>query len=140
MNEQISSKEIIQKYPELFGEPPFDLQKTLIGFGFECSPYWYPILEKGFQKISKIVKDNNYKDFRIVQVKEKFGMLEIYAQSYYKEINEVINNMRKECVTICENCGAPGKLRTNGWFAVLCDKCFYERYGYNEGDENGNKM
>jgi hypothetical protein len=137
MDEAPSAKEIILKYPELFGEPPFDLKKTLVGFGFECSPYWYPVLEKGFKRISKIVKDKNYDDFRIVQVKEKFGTLRIYTQPYIEEVENIIREMENECLTICENCGAPGKLRTNGWFSVLCDDCFYERYGYHEGEENG---
>ncbi len=120
----MTSKEIVNKYPELFGEPPFDIKETLIPFGFECSEFWYPILEKGFEKISKIIKDSGKTDFRIVQVKEKFGGLRVYCNYYTDGVDVVIEEMEKECNHTCEKCGSPeGELRMEGWWAVLCDAC-----------------
>ncbi len=118
-----TAREIITSHPELFGRAPFDPKKTLIAFGFEVSEYWLPVLEKGFDDIAEIVKEQGLIDFRITQVKEKFGSLRIYCMYYTDEIDEVIDRMEEEAETICESCGAPGKLRTDGWMVVRCDKC-----------------
>ncbi len=121
---ELKSSDIILAHPELFGTPPFDLQRSLIGFGFECSKHWYPILKKGFDDIAEIVKDQNITNFRITQVKEKFGNLSVYCNNYTDDIDEVIDRMEEEASTICELCGSPeGKLRTDGWLVVRCDKC-----------------
>jgi hypothetical protein len=120
----MTQSEIIKKYPELFGEPPYDPKETLIAFGLEVSEYWLPILEKGFAKISEEVKKNNLTDYKIIQVKEKFGTLRIYDYNGTQEIHNIIEDMEKECMTICEKCGSPeGKFRHNGWMRITCDKC-----------------
>ncbi len=120
----MTTKEIVDKYPELFGEPPFDIKETLIPFGFEVSKYWKPILEKGFGKIAEVVKEQGITDYRIVQVKEKFGGLRIYSRGYYDVIDPIIEEMEEECEHTCEKCGSPeGILRTEGWMTVLCDAC-----------------
>ncbi len=115
--------DILRAHPDLFGTPPFDPRKTLIAFGFEVSKYWLPILAKGFDDISAIVKEQGLKDFRITQVKEKFGGLRIYCMYYTDEIDEVIDRMEAEVETVCESCGKPGELRTEGWMVVRCDEC-----------------
>ena len=123
----VTQTEIIKKYPELFGEPPFDPKETLIAFGFEVNDGWLPILEKGFGKISEIVKKEGLDDFRIVQVKEKFGGLRVYTNYGTDEIYDIINEMEEEACRTCELCGSPeGKLREEMWLAVRCDKCYEE--------------
>lgn len=128
---ELTQSEIIKKYPELFGEPPFDPMKTLIAFGFEVSKYWLPILDRGFEKISKIIKEKELTDFRIVQVKEKFGMLSVYCNFYVDEVDKVIDEMESGVATICEKCGSlDGIYRTDGWMRIECDACFGDGSGY----------
>ncbi len=121
----MTDKQLILKYPELFGLPPFDPTKTLIGFGFEVNKGWLPILEKGFKKISEIINEGHIQDFRICQVKEKFGGLRIYCNYYMDQVDEVIEAMEKECAHTCDLCGSPeGKLRQDMWLTVRCNSCY----------------
>ncbi len=124
MTEETAS-DIILRYPDIFGKPPFDPMKTLVCFGFEVSKFWIPILSEGFKEINQIVQDQKIKDFRITQVKEKFGSLRIYSNFYTDEIDAVIDKMEDKVSTICEKCGSPeGKFRQDGWLRVECDSCF----------------
>jgi hypothetical protein len=132
----MTSSEIINKYPELFGEPPFDPKETLICFGFEVSEAWLPILEKGFQEMAEVIKESGQKDFRVRQVKEKFASLRVYTNYTTDEVEAVIEKMEDECSHTCEKCGSPeGKLRQDGWLAIICDKC-YEQEAKEKADAN----
>jgi hypothetical protein len=120
----MTQSEIIKKYPELFGEPPYDPKESLICFGLEVSVNWLPVLDKGFQQMAEIVKKENLDDFRIIQVKEKFGGLRVYTRYSIDEIDKIIDRMEKEVESICEKCGSPeGKWREDGWMRVTCDIC-----------------
>ena len=120
--EKKSSKDIILKYPELFGEPPFDMMKTLIGFGFECGYGWYPILEELFEKMHRYVTENDL-NVKVVQVKEKFGGLRVYCHGHDdKTIRDMIREAENKAEVTCETCGKPGTLSTNGWWKVTCDE------------------
>lgn len=120
----MKTKEIIAKYPELFGEPPFDPRKNLIAFGFECDEGWFPLLEETFAKISTIVKRENIEDFRFVQIKEKFGTLRLYTRgSSTEEIEQILHEAEAKSGTICEKCGAPATTEWGGWVTTLCENC-----------------
>ena len=59
----------------------------------------------------------------ILQVKEKWGGLRIYADYNVKEIEEVIKEVGEESLTICETCGASAGLVKNGtWYQTLCEE------------------
>lgn len=105
------SREIIQKYPKLFGE-------SLICF--ECGEGWFKLLDELFEKINVIVEKENFEDFRILQVKEKFGRLQIFINYGNDEIYNLINDATEKSTKMCELCGKPGTLTREGWFRVLC--------------------
>jgi hypothetical protein len=58
----------------------------------------------------------------VIQIKEKFGSLRFQGlkgdDAIYKRINEAEN----ESLKTCEECGAPGGLRSGGWLKTLCDE------------------
>ena len=119
----MTSKEIIEKYPKVFGTPPYDPMKSLMCFGFDCGEGWYPIIEDLAEKINEIVERDNLEDFCVVQVKEKFGSLTIYCRAETDEIHSLINEAERKSTSTCEICGAPGSMITKGWISVLCDDC-----------------
>lgn len=121
----ITEEEIILKYPELFGTPPFDPKETLICFGLETPETWYPILDKLFSEISKIIKEQNITFFRICQVKEKFGELRIYADGETPEIEKLIEEAEKEVSTVCSYCGSNEAVNKciKGWYQTICPSC-----------------
>jgi hypothetical protein len=43
----------------------------------------------------------------IIQVKEKWGGLRIYTDYYVREIEEVITEVGRRSLEVCEQCGAP---------------------------------
>lgn len=122
-------EELILKYPELFGEPPFDPQETLMCFGFECGDGWLPSIETFLEKVSVIVKEQKLEDFRIVQIKEKFGTLRIYVNEGTPEIYELIKETENKSGKTCEICGEEASLsREGGWFTTICPKCKEKGY------------
>jgi hypothetical protein len=121
----MTENKIIKKYPNLFGEPPYDPMKTLICFGFEVDDGWMPILEELFEKIDKVTKENNL-DITIVQVKEKFGSLRVYwhgSDTENDDISNLIWEAEKQSACTCEKCGKPGTMQTDGWMCVRCEDC-----------------
>lgn len=126
---KLTAVDIIKKYPEVYGVPPFDPKESLLCFGFECSPHWFPELEKLSEKISEEIKASDLKNFKVVQVKEKFGHLSFYVQNGNQRIQDLIHETTLALQSVCENCGAPNAKRVSldGYITTLCDKCFEEK-------------
>lgn len=60
----------------------------------------------------------------IILVKEKWGILRIYAEYLVKELEDTIIQVGRESETICEMCGNSGRIRkSNDRYKTLCDEC-----------------
>jgi len=114
--------EIINNYPDLFGEPPFNPRDSLIAFGLEIGDGWHALLIRTLDKIREELKKNPIEYFRIIQVKEKFAGLRIYADYANNVIDDIIDKAEIESMHICDVCGESGKVRNNGWLTVRCEK------------------
>jgi len=92
-------------------------------FGFEIGDGWYWLLRKTFKTIHDYCKWNK-KDFpHIMQVKEKYGMLDINCGS-----NEMVHGMvwfaEHLSRDICETCGTNVNVgQTQGWIYTICGSC-----------------
>ena len=122
----------ISKYK--FIKPDPTLRENLMAFGFECDKGWYKLIEDCFNDIDLWIRNYKpefYEDFRITQVKEKFGILTIYANYSPREIETILDYYSiKSCIT-CEICGKEGRtLEKNRWYKTLCKKHAKE-LGYN---------
>lgn len=63
-----------------------------------------------------------------VQVKEKFGTLQVYLDGAHDELAQgYLSFAAAMSARTCEECGAPGKLRNGGWLRTLCDHHDQER-------------
>lgn len=95
---------------------------------FEVGDGWLPLIQKLIEDIIALGWNK-----RISQVKEKFGGLRFYIDSYTDEISKVISEAENKSYSICENCGDVGCLRktVNGsYYFTSCDKCADERKNY----------
>jgi hypothetical protein len=76
-------------------------------------------------------------DYRVLQIKEKFGGLCYYVQTSpgYEMTGDYMNDpfyapiraAEARSTTICEDCGTDGELRPGGWVVTLCDACLAGR-------------
>jgi hypothetical protein len=63
-------------------------------------------------------------DFKIVQIKEKFGGLRFYVDGADKEINAWISFAESMSYEICEECGTNQNIgTTSGWIRTICGAC-----------------
>ncbi len=60
---------------------------------------------------------------RASQVKEKMGEMKMYLTHGTDEMFDLIDKATEKSLTICENCGQPGKPNEYGWISVLCEEC-----------------
>lgn len=130
MNEA-NTKYLFTKYASLF-HPGKGLQKTLMGFGFECGDGWFKLLDSLFKILAR------EKDIEVVQVKEKYGTLRCYINGGTDSAYASIEDAEKLSATTCEICGAEGKLGSTGyWYSTKCTKCADENWApFEEGTEN----
>ena len=61
----------------------------------------------------------------IVQIKEKFGGLRFYVESWNLELCSAIVQAERLSTVTCEFCGKPGKIKNTGkgWLKCLCENC-----------------
>ena len=91
-------------------------------WGFECHDGWLEIIEKTLKEIRQYIEHKRYFDFKIIQIKEKFGELRIYTNYTDDRIEKIIDEATAQSLKTCELCGTEGKLRNrNGWLKTLCD-------------------
>lgn len=64
------------------------------------------------------------RNFKILDIKEKFGRLTIYCEGATEYIRETIAQAGDMSEHICETCGEYGSLRDSAlWIKVRCDDC-----------------
>lgn len=62
-------------------------------------------------------------DYRILQIKEKFGTLRWYSNWYTDKMNDIIEKYERLSERTCIRCGAPATKISKGWISPWCDKC-----------------
>jgi hypothetical protein len=70
-------------------------------------------------------------DYKILQAKEKFGLLRFYYETtldtYDKEINDLVSEYQYKSGKICEYCGGEGRSASFGrWYKTCCEDCLVE--------------
>lgn len=121
MNEQ-NKQRLFTDFPTLF-KPEKGPQETLMCFGFECGDGWFDLLYKLCKDLQSLDPPAG---FEIVQVKEKFGGLRVYASIGTDAIFDAIYAAESQSYAICERCGAnapEGARAVQGWLTTLCENC-----------------
>jgi len=86
---------------------------------------WLPIARKLHHELLKIAPD-----YKIFQIKEKFGGLRYYTDGSIGEEGErLIAEAERECSKTCEFCGSTDEVATAGpsWIKTLCKVCHSKR-------------
>ena len=124
---------LVARYRNLFpsDKDMNDLSKYCLAFGFECGDGWYGILDRMMSKIASL----NPKEFRFVQIKEKYGALRVYwgasgdeAEDFWEKVDAIIDEAELASAGTCEECGDEGRIiAIRGWFTSICTKCEEKR-------------
>lgn len=84
------------------------------------------------KEIKKALKKKKgaLRHYRIVQIKEKFGGLRWYDNTYAEEIQAIIRKYEQISFRTCINCGEPAECISTGWISPYCNKCKIEGKTY----------
>lgn len=108
------------RWPEWFRGRHEGMQNNLMCFGFEHDDGWFDLEWRLCEDLEKLVGPN----YKLVQVKEKFGTLRWYDEGNTNAGYERIEQAESESAKTCEVCGNPACLCAAGyWVKTLCDFC-----------------
>jgi hypothetical protein len=94
-------------------------------WGIECRQGWRGIIEHLLDQLEAAIAAqpmDRRDQYRIIQIKEKFGRLTVYlASEGTAEMKAAIDAAADQSLQTCELCGHPGLLaQRRGWWAVRC--------------------
>lgn len=85
-------------------------------FGIQmCKEIKKALLEEGGRKLLR--------KYRIMQIKEKYGVLCWYDSNHGKEVNKIIHKYEYISHRTCIECGKTADYVTRGWIEPYCSKC-----------------
>ena len=71
-----------------------------------------------------LIKDNLLNEYRVDQIKEKYGSLRWYDSYGNEEVYQIISQFEYISEHTCIACGKlDAKMIDNGWMIPLCEKC-----------------
>jgi len=122
-NKNLNNKHILDTYYQDFLSLLNYFKRDI---SFDINLGWLPLVINLHKSIFEL--DPNYE---LVQVKEKFGGLRYYVNTYSmytdigKQIHQLIDIAEETSLTICELCANPGSLRSKTYFPLktYCDNC-----------------
>ena len=115
---------LVRDFPSLFCDYGCDPRKSCMAFGCDVADGWEPLIRETCKRLAAL----RIGDLALSQVKEKFGLLRIYtSHDEYERVWKITAAAENTSATICEQCGAPGTIRSRGWHHVACDKCEAKR-------------
>lgn len=137
-------EELIQKNKELVEKYPFLLPRNRwTGKADDDYDYSYTELDEmpeGWRKafgeqmcaeITEALRKANYlNEYRILQIKEKWGFLHWYDAGAPDEVYQIINRYENLSARTCIRCGKPATKLSMGWICPWCDDCAAEMDGH----------
>jgi len=108
-----NSQKLKAKYSHLF-QPGGQLA---VGDG------WLPRIGQMLQEIEEYIKKHDLPEFKILQIKEKFGQLRVYTSMGNEDVYAIIYDATEDVNKSCEICGTEGKLdMIDGYLGVRCEQ------------------
>lgn len=130
-NVPLTKELIISKYPEMYRDIPC---------GFNCPDGWLPLVDELSSKLVLLAPEN----FKVEQVKEKFGGLRFYTNFENEEISTLIGDFETRSYDTCDICAkevSPDSLEVftcgsnlegRGWDVTRCVSCRKENDGWTD--------
>ena len=121
---------LCQHYPKLYGQRGGHPNSTSMCWGFECGDGWFELIRKLSEQIENYnnALPPDQPPIEATQVKEKFGTLRFYTNSYPPVLDPWIQEAEETSAKTCEGCGQEGKLvRQGGWLSTFCSDCDVRR-------------
>lgn len=113
------------------------LQISYLEEDLKYSKTWLDELPKGWNKAfgralceelkTILEKVNKLDQYRILEIKEKFGCLRWYDNCDNPEVAEVIHKYEQQARDICYVCGAPAKYDSIGYPTPFCEACALDK-------------
>lgn len=125
-----ANKELIKKYPFLL---PHNRWTDKVSDDYDFSYTELDAMPTGWRNAfgekmceelkAELDKVGFTEQYRIMQIKEKYGMLRWYDNGATEEMYAIIAKFEELSKRICIVCGAPATKVSTGWVSPYCDKC-----------------
>lgn len=69
---------------------------------------------------NQLLKEKGLKDYKVYQVKEKFGELRWYDNGS-RAVQDIVDQYADRSAKTCVDCGTEAKWMTSGWIVPLCN-------------------
>lgn len=88
-------------------------------------PGWNKAFGKQFLKELKqqLIKNKMLYKWRITDIKEKWGRLQLYCNYGSKELYQIIHKYERLSWDYCIRCGKPTEVISTGWISPYCKEC-----------------
>lgn len=109
-------------------EKELEIKYCHLGYNYSaCSDGWFNIIESLLECVDDIIKTFAIENFKVVQIKSKFGQLRFYFVANKHNNLMLINGAIKYAEMIasktCEFCGSAGTMSDNsGAYVVVCKR------------------
>ena len=142
----MTNQELIQKYPFLQVTNPYGPGNWTDCWLDDLEPGWRIAFgEQLCEELSQAIKADNCEDrFEILEIKEKYAGLRLYAIGCGPETEKVIAKYEELSKYICGTCGQVATKITLGWYYPVCDNCknyrgsakpIWEWYGFKSQED-----
>ena len=121
MKKELQDKIYKEFYP-IFEDRHKPMSETCMCWGLCVGDGWFDLLWKLCEDIKKALTPEEWKKFRVHQVKQKFAGLRFYSD-YHTEIEDIIRVAEEASYETCEACGKPGRMVGDCYVQTLCEEC-----------------
>ena len=129
-----NTQKLYTDFPRLYR---YAIANKRMHFGFECGDGWFQLIYRLSAQIEAEARELGFdpksqKWPSALQVKEKLGTLKFYCavgnrnrdgRGMVPSIRSLLMAAEDYSAEICERCGQPGELRTDGYWRVTCAGC-----------------
>ena len=118
-------KELCDRFPEIMAERNMSVMNSCMSWCFEHDDGWYYLLNSAMRLVQSHIDISKRRGVEVPQVvfeqvKEKFGMLNIYHRGGDEYTDGVLRMAEEMSRHTCEVCGDVGHPNDTGWIRTLC--------------------